>query len=77
MQPYFTCTNVSYNLRNGRILYLSSTNLTNYATNFVHFREFLIWNNLPRDTKSSKSVSQFKTKIKNFGNIDCESIIMK
>ena len=34
-------------------------------------------NNLPRDIKSSKSVSEFKTKIKNFGNIDCECVICR
>ena len=48
-----------------------STHSKYYGTNSVHFRESLIWNNLPRDIKSSKSLSEFKTKIKNFGNIDC------
>ena len=41
----------------------------------VHFRGSLIWNNLARDIKSSKSLSEFKTKIKNFGNIDCGCVI--
>ena len=50
MWPYF-----NYKLRKQSILYLPGK----------HFRGSLIWNNLPRDIESSKSVSQFKTKIKN------------
>ena len=68
---YFTYNNISYNLRKGPILYLLSTHSTYYGTNSVDFRRFLIWNNLPKDIKSSKSVSEFKTKIKNSENIDC------
>ena len=75
MWPYFTYKNISYNLRKGPILYLPSTHSTYYGTNSVHFRGSLIWNNLPRDIKSSKSLSEFKTKIKNFGNIDCGCVI--
>ena len=48
---------------------------TYYGTNSVHFRGFLIWNILPRDIKSSKLVSEFRTKIKKFGNIDCGFVI--
>ena len=73
--PYFTYTNNSYNLRKGPILYLPSTHSTYYGTNSVHFRGSLIWNNLPRDIKCSKSLSEFKTKMKNFGNIDCGGVI--
>ena len=75
MWPYFTYNSISYNLRKGPILYLPSTHSTYYSTNSVHFRGSLIWNNLPRDVKSSKSLSEFKTKIKNFGNIDCRCVI--
>ena len=75
MWPYFTYNNISYNLRKGPILYLPSTHSTYYGTNSVHFRGSLIWNNLPRDIKSSKLLSEFKTKIKNFGNIDCGCVI--
>ena len=76
MWPYFTYNNSTYNLRKWPILYFPSTHSTYYVTNSIHFRGFLIWNNnLPRDIKSSKSVSEFKTKIKNFGNIDCGCVI--
>ena len=75
MWPYFTYNSISYNFREGPILYLPSTHSTYYGTNSVHFSGSLIWSNLPRDIKSSKSLSEFKTKIKNFGNIDCECVI--
>ena len=75
MWPYFTYNSISYKLRKGPILYLTITHSTYYATNSVHFRGFLTWNNLPRDIKSSKSVSEFKIKIKKFGNIDCGCVI--
>ena len=65
MWPYFTYNNISCNLRKGPILYLPSTHSTFYGTNSVHFRGSLIWNNLPRDIKSNKSLPEFKTKIKN------------
>ena len=73
MWPYFTYNNISYNLRKGPIVYLPSTYSTYYSTNSVYFRG--IWNNLRRDVKSSKASSEFKTKIKNFGNIDCGCLI--
>ena len=75
MWPYVTYNNISHNLRKGPILYLSCTHSTCYGTNSVHFIGSLIWNNLPRDIKSSKSLSEIKTKIKNFGNIDCGCVI--
>ena len=75
MWPYFTYNNISYNLRKGFILYLPSPHATYYGTNSVHFRGSLTWNNLPGDIKSSKSVSEFKTKVKNLRNIDCGCVI--
>ena len=75
MWSYFTYKNITYNLRKGPILYLPSTHSTYYGTNSVHFWGSLIWNNLPRDIKSRKLVFEFKTKIKDFGNIDCGCVI--
>ena len=75
MWPYFSYKNMSYNLRKGPILYLPSTHSTYYGSNSDHFIGSLIWNNFPRDIKSSKSLSEFKTKVKNFGNIDCGCVI--
>ena len=64
MWPYFTYSNISYNLRKEPILYLPSTHSTYYGSNSVHFRGSMIWNNLPRDIKSSKSFSEFETKLR-------------
>ena len=63
MWAYLTYNNITYNLKKGRILYLPSTYSTYYGTNFVHFRASLVYNNLPRDIKCIKSVSEFKSKI--------------
>ena len=49
MCPYFTYSNISYNLRKGSILSLPSTHSTYYGTNSVHFSGSLIWNNLPQE----------------------------
>ena len=75
MWPYFTYNNIIYNLRKGPILYLPSTQSTYYRTNSVHFRGSLIWNNLSKDIKSSKLLTEFKTKVKKFRNIDCGCVI--
>ena len=61
MWPYFTCNNIAYNVRKGLILSLNSTHSTYYGTNSVYFWGLLIWNNVPRDVKSSKSVSELRT----------------
>ena len=76
MWPYFTYNNSTYNLRRGPILFcLARIQHIAIIIPFI-LRGCLIWNNLPRDSKSIKSsVSEFKTKIKNFGNIDCGYVI--
>ena len=68
-------TTLVHNLRKGPILYLPSTYSTFYGTNSVHFRGSLIRNNLPRDNKFTKSLSEFETKTKNFGYIDCGCVM--
>ena len=71
MWSFFKPKKLSYNLRKEPILNLSKTQATYYGTNAIHFRGSLTWNNLPAKVKSSNSVFEFKTKIKNLGNIDC------
>ena len=75
MWPYFIYNSITYNLRKGPILCLSSTNSTYCDSYSVYFMRSLIWNNLSRNTKSSKSEFEFKTKIKIFGNINCGCVI--
>ena len=74
---FFKPKKLSYNLIKGPILNLPKTQSTFYGTNAIHFRGSLIWNNLPAKVKSSNSVFEFKTKIKNLGNIDCRCLICR
>ena len=39
--------------------------LDQHGTNSLHFRTFLIWNNLPSNIKSSRPACEFKNNIKN------------
>ena len=75
MSSFFKPKKLSYNLKKGPILNSPRTQSTYYGTNAIHFRGSLMWNNLPAKVKSSNSVFEFKTKIKNPGNIDCECLI--
>ena len=77
MWSFFKPKKLSYSLRKGPILNLPKTQSTFYGTNTIHFRGSLIWNNLPVKVKSSNSVFEFKTKIKNLGNIDCGYLICR
>ena len=55
MCSFFTHKEIPYNLRKGQVLSLPPARSTYYGTNSVHFRGSLIWNNLPRYIKSSRS----------------------
>ena len=77
MWSFFKQKRLSYNLRKGPILNLPRTQSIYYSANAIHFRGSLIWNNLPVKVKSSSSVVEFKTKIKNLGNIDCGCLICR
>ena len=60
-----------YNLRKGPTLCLPKTHSFFYSKNAIHFRGFLIWNNLPAVVESSDLLFKFKNKIKIIGDIDC------
>ena len=77
MWSYFTKKDMPYSLRKGPALKLPKTRTLYYGTNSVHFRGSLIWNNLPADVKASKSLYDFKNRIKNIGNIDCGCVICR
>ena len=74
---YFSSKNLSYNLRKGPSLSLTSAKSTVYGINSVHFKGTLIWNNLPYFVKSSASVFQFKRNLKTLGSISCSCLICK
>ena len=77
MWLFFKQKKLSCNLSKGPVLKLPRTQSTYYGRNAIHFRGSLIWNNLPVKVKSSNSVVEFKTKIKNLENIDCGCLICK
>ena len=54
MWSYFTHKDMPCNLRKGPILGLPKTHSFYYGTNAAHFRDSLIWNNLPAVVKSRK-----------------------
>ena len=77
MWLFFKQKKLSYNLRKRPIVNLPRTQPTYYGANAIYFTGSLIWNNLPAKVKSSNSVFEFKTKIKNLGNIDCGCLICR
>ena len=77
MWSFFKQKKLSYNLRKGPILNLPRTQSTYYGTNAIYFRGSVIWNNFLVKVKSSNSVFEFKTKIKNLGNINCGCLICR
>ena len=77
MWYYFRHKDKPYNLRKGPTPGLPKTYSFYYGKNAIHFRGSLIWNNLPAAVKSSKSLFEFKNKIKNIGDIDCECLICR
>ena len=64
MWSYFTHKDMPYNFRKGPTLGLPKTHSFYYFTNAVHFRDSLIWNNLPCVAKSSDSLLELKIKSK-------------
>ena len=59
MCSFFTDKQIPYTLRKGQVLSLPLKRSTYYGTNSEHFRESLIWKNLPSYIKSSRSVCEF------------------
>ena len=56
MWSFFTHKGIPYNLRKGPILGLPKSHSFYYGMNAIHFRGYLIWNNLPAVIKSSDSL---------------------
>ena len=77
MSSFFKTKKLSCNLRKGPILNLPRTQSTYYSTNAIHFRSSLIWKDLPAKIKSSNLVFEFKTKIRNLGNIGSGCLICR
>ena len=73
MKDFFPFKNTSYNFRKGNLLAKS----TYFGTNSLLFRGSLLWNSLPVTIKNKKSLDEFKSKLKSFGNIDCNCVICR
>ena len=65
IKPFFTVKELPYNLRDGHMLNLPSTQTTYYGTN------------LPLSIKQSQSLLELKTNIKTLRNIECLCKICK
>ena len=75
MWSYFTHKDMSYSLRKGPTFGLPKKSfiLLWFERSTVYFRGSLICNNLTAVVKSSDSLFEFKNKIKDTGDIYCES----
>ena len=72
----FTTKDLSYSLRNPKLLRLPPARTMRYGVNSVHFRGCISWNSLPDVVKSAKSLKSFKTKIKST-KISCSCTICR
>ena len=77
MWSLFKQKKLSCNLRQAPVLNLPITQSTYYGTNAIHFRGSHVWDYLPAKVKSSNSILELKTKIKNLVNIDCGCLICR
>ena len=77
MWSYFVFKNITYNIRNGPLLKLSTAKPTSYGINLVLFRTCVLWNSLPQSVKCSESIVELKTKMKDLGTIDCSCILCR
>ena len=74
MKSFFTHKQIPQNLRKGYVLSLPPARSTYYGTNSVDFRGYFSWNNLSSHKKSSRSLGEFKNKLRNVGDI-CSVIL--
>ena len=71
MWSYFNENPVPYDLRKEIKVFLPPLKSFHLGPNSIHFRESILWNNLPSSIKNSQTINEFKVKLKNLGNIHC------
>ena len=71
MWSNFNENSILYQLRKGTKVFLLSFKSFRLGLISVHFRGSILWNNLPSSIKNSQIINEFKTKLKNLGNIHC------
>ena len=77
MQHFFRENEVPYNLKKGTVLFLPPASSKTQTKNSIHFRDTLIYNQLPSSIKFSKPVTEFKANLNLLENIDCGCVISR
>ena len=70
MYHFFREREVPYCLRKGAVLFLPPASSITHGKNSVYYHGTLVWNQLPSPQKSSQSIIEFKTNLKELKNID-------
>ena len=76
MKSIFVMKKTKYNLR-GAALYTNNVNTVKYGTESLSFRGAKTWSMIPEEIKSSRSLSEFKIKIKKWNPIGCKCNLCK
>ena len=71
MTEIFTIKNQPYNLRRTELLNLPPCSTRTFGTNSLSFRASYVWNNLPINITSAKTLSLFKILIKKWQRVTC------
>ena len=77
MQELFNAQDIPHNLRNKRYWEVPRTRTVCYGTETIRYRGPQTWELLPTDIKDAKSVSEFKTKIKDCKAENCTCRLCK
>ena len=68
---------MTYNLRNTSALVSTNTKTTNYGSNSISYLAPKIWDQVPTEIKNSKSLYNFKQKIKIWIPLKCPCTLCK
>ena len=77
MGTIFEKRHLQYSLRDPAAFKTSNINSTKYGTETISFRVPKIWGSVPQDIKNSKSLNEFKFKIKMWKPVGCNCRICK
>ena len=77
MRNYFNFSTLTYKLRKGNKVNLPETRTCHYGISSLLFRGALLWSNLPGNVKENHSVTQYKEKIKERGNLTYSCVMCR
>ena len=75
MWSYFSEKPLPCNLRNENSLQLPHVKSYRFGINSLRFRGTMLWNNLPFSVKNRETLTEFKKKLKTFGNIHFTCVV--